>query len=96
MRAFLQVRDTQIELMRGEIKALQVDNTQMRYELLCSKCQRIDILIWNCIPPSIRNLPKKSFKLYIHDCFKSFHEHTNNYPVLPTLLGQMQHIQNRP
>ena len=29
-------------------------------------------------------------------CFKSFHEHANNYPVLPTLLGQMQHIQNRP
>ena len=52
--------------------------------------------IWNCIPPSIRNLPKQSFKLYIHDCFKSFHEHTNNYPVLPTLLGQMQRIQNRP
>ena len=40
MRAFLQVRDKQIELMRGEMKALQVDNTQMRYELLCSKCQR--------------------------------------------------------
>ena len=40
VRALLQVRDKQIELMRGEMKALQVDNTPMRYELLCSKCQR--------------------------------------------------------
>ena len=40
VRDLLQVRDKQIELMRGEMKALQVDNTQMRCELLCSKCQR--------------------------------------------------------
>lgn len=35
VRALLQVRDKQIELMRGEMKALQADNTQMHYELLC-------------------------------------------------------------
>ena len=38
VRALLQVRDKQIELMRGEMKALQADNTQMHYELFCWKC----------------------------------------------------------
>ena len=39
LRALLQVRDKQIEVMKGEIAALQTDNAQLRYELLCPKCQ---------------------------------------------------------
>ena len=35
-----QLRDKQIEDMKGEIAALQTDNAQLRYELLCPKCQR--------------------------------------------------------
>ena len=40
LRALLQTRDKQIEVMKGEIAALQTDNAQLRYELLCPKCQR--------------------------------------------------------
>ena len=36
----LQIQDKQIEVMKGEIAALQTDNAQLRYELLCPKCQR--------------------------------------------------------
>ena len=45
---------------------------------------------------SHRNLPKQSFKKKIHDCLLQILSQTNDYPDLPTLLGQMQHIQNRP
>ena len=40
LRVLLQVRDKQIEVTKGQITALQSDNTQLRYELLCPKCQR--------------------------------------------------------
>ena len=40
LRDLLQTRDKQIEVMKGEIAALQTDNAQLRYELLCLKCQR--------------------------------------------------------
>ena len=40
LRALLQVRDEQIEVMKGQIAALQTDNAQLRYELLCPKCKR--------------------------------------------------------
>ena len=52
--------------------------------------------LWNCIPPSIKNLPKQSFKKKIHDYLLQMLSQTNDYPDLPALLGQMQHIQNRP
>ena len=39
LRALLQTRDKQIEVMKGEIAALQTDNGQLRYELLCPKSQ---------------------------------------------------------
>ena len=32
----------------------------------------------------------------VHDCLLQILSQTNEYPDLPTLLGQMQHIQNRP
>ena len=38
----------------------------------------------------------ESFKKKIHDCLLQILSQTNAYPDLPTLLGQMQHIQNRP
>ena len=37
---------------------------------------------------------KKALKKKIHDCLLQIK--TNDYPDIPTLLGQMQHIQNRP
>ena len=40
LRALLQVRDKPIEVMKGQITALQTGNAQLRYELLCPKCQR--------------------------------------------------------
>ena len=40
LRVLLQVRDKQIEDMKGHIIALQTDNAQLRCELLCPKCQR--------------------------------------------------------
>ena len=40
LRALLQARDKQIEVMKEEIPALQTDNAKLRYELLCPKCQR--------------------------------------------------------
>ena len=40
LRALLQVRDKQIEEIKGLIRALQTDNARLRYELLCPKCQR--------------------------------------------------------
>ena len=52
--------------------------------------------IWNCIPPSIRNLPKHSFKEKIHNCLLQILSQTNDYFDLPTLLGKMQHIQDHP
>ena len=39
LRALFKIREKQIEVIRGEMKALQVDNTQLRYELLCPKCR---------------------------------------------------------
>ena len=36
-RDLLQTRDKQIEFMKGEIAALQTNNAELRYELLCSK-----------------------------------------------------------
>ena len=39
LRDLLQTRNKQIEVMKGEIAALQTDNAQLRYELLCPKCQ---------------------------------------------------------
>ena len=39
LRALLQVRDKQIQVMKGQITALQTDNAQLWYELLCPKCQ---------------------------------------------------------
>ena len=57
---------------------------------------RLGAKIWNCIPSVIRNLPKQSFKQKIHDCLLQILSQTNDYPDLPTLLGQMQHIQNCP
>ena len=40
LRDLLQTLDKQIEVMKGDIAALQTDNAQLRYELLCPKCQR--------------------------------------------------------
>ena len=40
LRALLQLRGKQTEVMKGQITALQTDNAQLRYELLCPKCQR--------------------------------------------------------
>ena len=54
---------------------------------------RLGAEIWNCIPPSIRKLPKHSFKLKIRDCLLQIHSQTDDYPDLPTLLRQMQRIQ---
>ena len=48
--------------------------------------------IWNCIPPSIINLSKQNFKKKIHNCLPQILSQTNDYPDLPTLLGQMQPI----
>ena len=39
LRDLLQAHDKQIEVMKGAIAALQTDNAQLRYELLCPKCQ---------------------------------------------------------
>jgi len=36
----LQVREKRIEVMKGQITALQTGNAQLRFELLCPKCQR--------------------------------------------------------
>ena len=36
-RDLLQTRDKQIEFMKGEIAALQTNNAELRYELLCPK-----------------------------------------------------------
>ena len=51
--------------------------------------------ILNCIPPTIRNLPKQRYKKKIHGCLLQILSQTNDYPDLPTLLGQMRHVQNR-
>ena len=40
LRDLLQTRNKQIAVMKGDIAALQTDNAQLRYELLCPKCQR--------------------------------------------------------
>ena len=45
LRALLQVRDKQIEDMKGHIIALETGNTQLRYDFLCPKFE--DILIQN-------------------------------------------------
>ena len=45
---------------------------------------------------SLRNLPKQRFKKKIRDCLLQILSQTNDYPDLPTLLGHMQQIQNRP
>ena len=50
---------------------------------------RLGAKIWNCIPPSIRNLQKQSFKKKVHDCLLQILSQTNDYPDLPTLLGHM-------
>ena len=46
---------------------------------------RLGAEMWNCIPLCIRN-----------DCLLQILSQTNDYHDLPTLLGQMQHVQNRP
>ena len=40
LRALLQTRDKQIEVVKGEIAALQTVNAKLHYELLCPKYQR--------------------------------------------------------
>lgn len=40
VRALLQTQEQLVECLKREIKALRVDNDQLRYELLCSNCQK--------------------------------------------------------
>ena len=39
-QALLQKQEQLVECLKGEIKALLVDNDQLRYDLLCSNCQK--------------------------------------------------------
>ena len=57
---------------------------------------RLGAEMWNCIPLCIRKLPKQSFGKKINDCLLQILSQTKDYHDLPTLLGQMQHVQNRP
>ena len=57
---------------------------------------RLGAEMWNCIPLCIRKLAKQSFGKKINDCLLQILSQTNDYHDLPTLLGQMQHVQNRP
>lgn len=38
-QALLQTHEQVMEYLKGEIKALRVDNDQLRYELLCGNCR---------------------------------------------------------
>ena len=57
---------------------------------------RLGAEMWNCIPLCIRKLAKQSFGKKINDCLLQILSQTKDYHDLPTLLGQMQHVQNRP
>lgn len=39
-QARLEKQEQLVECLKRDIKALRVDNDQLRYELLCSNCQR--------------------------------------------------------
>ena len=47
---------------------------------------RLGTKIWNCIPSSIRNLPKQSFKKKVYDCLLQIRSQTNDYPSWSTYL----------
>ena len=38
-QATLQRKEQLIDIMKGELEALRVDNKQLRYQLLCSSCR---------------------------------------------------------
>ena len=54
---------------------------------------RLGANIWNCIPPSIRKLPKHSFNK--HDCFLKNLSQTDDYPGLPYSIRASWRIKRK-
>lgn len=76
-QARLKKQEQLVECLKGEIKALRGDNDQLRYELLCSNCQRYldgkqpgDSILMHVWGP--KGIPKtgvknKSRRVFSHD-----------------------------